>query len=265
MKNQRRLKFRKKKSRRLNPRSFVFPTQHFYPFRNIHWTVTVHLQNFMSNIEKGSRASSYQNRRNPGLFIQIPGPFQKRGNGFFFSLDHFLHKIIPHHKVCCRGILVNEKELRSCFYPLHDTGGLRGTSAGILRRKRRGILFIGQIINKKGNISIPDCPSLLCPQLHCCLLRNHKFPAVSCNMVINSHLKRRQKRRFSMITASYNQSDSLWNCHSAHLPPVGKGNGFLHRRRGNKGNAVSHGKIRNSAFSWKNGTIRYKSHQPLLL
>lgn len=61
--------------------------------------VIVHLDDGICNVEKGSGTSGNQNSGDPGFLVQIPGTFQKRCDGLFFTEDHSLHKSIPNHKI----------------------------------------------------------------------------------------------------------------------------------------------------------------------
>ena len=75
------------------------------------------------------------------------------------------------------------------LHPFHDSGGLGGTATGIRSMKGRSILFVGQIINKQGNIHITNRTSIFCPKLDGRIVRDHIFSSISRDMVIDTHLQ----------------------------------------------------------------------------
>ena len=83
----------------------------FCPFCDIKGTVTVHLNNRVSNVEIRSGASRYHNGRDSALFIEPFCSFNKGGNGFFIPADYLLHQFVPDHKVSGGSILIDEKYL----------------------------------------------------------------------------------------------------------------------------------------------------------
>ena len=94
-----------------------------------------------------------------------------------------------------------------------------------------GIFSIWQVIDKQGYIHIFHTSPVLRPQFHGSILRQHKLPAISSDMIINAHLQRIQKRGFSVISAANDQGNSLWNCHSPDFSPMWQHKGPLHGSR----------------------------------
>ena len=68
--------------------------------------------------------------------------------------DYALHKGIPHKKICCRGILIDQEAACFSFHSFQDTSGLRGTSTGILCRKTMRVFSIRKIMDKQGQIQM---------------------------------------------------------------------------------------------------------------
>ena len=210
-------------------------------------------------MKKGSWASCNKDCGNFGFLIQIPGPFQKRSDGFLFSCNYFLHKGIPYHKICGRCVFIQKKDPASGFHALNDPGCLRGTAAGILCWETAGVFFVRKIIDKKGNIHILNKSSVFWTKLQGGTVCDYIFSAVSRYMIINAQLKGIKKRGFTVIAASYDQSDPLRDPHTGYGSSVGKLHGNAQRVRRPERNGIFHGTGRNSAFSRKDGTVCHKS------
>ena len=96
-----------RKIRCLYPWGLMLCAYFFHLLRNIYRPVTIHLDDPVCNVEKSTGASGYQNRRNPGLLIQITGSLQKRCDRLFFPADDLLHQVISDHEIGSRGIFIN--------------------------------------------------------------------------------------------------------------------------------------------------------------
>ena len=236
-----------------------------HTLRNVHRPVAVHHQDMIRNIEESPRASRNQDGGNTRFPVQIPRPLQKRRNGLLVPHDHLLHELIPNHEIGGRCILVDQKQPGSRLNAFHHGSRLGGGTAGILGGKFLRVFFIGQIIDKQGNIHIPDGPAVLRPQLQRRLLSDNEFPSVSFYMIVHAHLDSLKQRGFPMITAAHDEGDSLRNGHAADFSPVGQFKSSLHGSRGSKGDAVRHGQIRHAAFPGQYGTVGHERHQFFLL
>ena len=153
-------------------------------------------------------------------------------------MNHPLHQFIPNHKIRRTCIFVDQKYRRPGFHALYDIRCLGRASAGILCIKSDRILPVWQIIDKQGNIYIADGSAVLCSQLDSRVICNDKFSAVSCNVVVNSHLQSFQQSGLSVISTAHDQRDSFRYRHSRDLPFMGKGKGLLHCSRRGKRNTV---------------------------
>ena len=69
--------------------------------------------------------------------------------------------------------------MASRFHAFDDSGSLGSASAGILCGKTTGVLFIGQVIDKQGNIHILYETAILGAELLGSIVRNDIFPAIS--------------------------------------------------------------------------------------
>jgi len=78
--------------------------------RDIKWHVLIHLQNQICNMKIGSRASGYDDGRNTILFKEHSGTLDKWCDWFFVAVDNALHQFVADHKVCCTGVLINQKQ-----------------------------------------------------------------------------------------------------------------------------------------------------------
>ena len=115
-------------------------------------------------------AAGNQNRGDSGFFVEITGTFKKWSDRFFFTLDNLLHKGVAYHEVCGRGILIKKKKMTAGFHAFYDTGGLRGTAAGIQGREAMGIFFIWKIVDKQRNINIFNKSPIFGTQLDGCVV-----------------------------------------------------------------------------------------------
>lgn len=177
--------------------------------------VAVHLDHRVRNVKESPRTSGYQDRGDSGFLIEISGTLQKRSDGFFFPADDLLHKRIPDHKISSGGVLVNEKETAVCLHALHGSGGLRRTAAGIQSGKCRGIPLVWKIIDEEGDIHVFDNTSILGTELDGGGVGDDIFPAVSCDVWVDSGFQCFQKGGFSVVAASYDKGDAPWNSHTA--------------------------------------------------
>ena len=212
------------------------------------------------NVEESSGASCYQDRGHAGFLIQISCPLQKWRDRLFLPADDLLHEIIPHHKVSGGGIFINQKQPASRLNAFQHARRLGSASAGVRRGKAFRVLAVWQVIDEHGDIGIPDGTAFLGPQFHRGLIRQDKFPSVSCNVVVHAHLQRGKHRRFSMIAAAHDQRDACRNRHATNLSVMGQNKALLHRLRGNKRNTVLHRLVRNTAFSRQNRAVCHKGH-----
>ena len=212
-------------------------------------------------MEKCAGASGHQNSRNPCFLIQVTGTLQKWSDGLFFPADYPLHKGIPYHKIGCRGILIQQENMASRLDSLHNSSCLGSTSAGILCGKTTGVFFVWKIIDEQGNIHILYKSSVLRTQLLGSGIGNHIFPAIPLDMIVYAQFQSIQKGRFAVIASADNQSDSFRNSHACDPSFVRKLHGHPQAFRGRKVHAVFHRSGRNSAFSWQNRAIVYKSRK----
>ena len=132
---------------------------------NVHRTVAVHLDHSVRNVEEGAGASCHQDGGDAQLVKKLSRPLNERGDRLFFSVDDALHQLVPHHEVGGRGILVDEKGMAAGENALHDSGRLGGGAAGIFCGEVGGILSIGQVIDKQGDVCVLNIAPILCPQL----------------------------------------------------------------------------------------------------
>ena len=217
------------------------------------------------NIEESTGTACHQNRGNTGLFVQIPCTLQKWCDRFLFPANHLLHELIPQHKVGGRSVLINQEQMCACLQTFNYPGRLGSTSAGIHGREAGGILLIGKIIDKHGNIYISHGSTIFCPKLDSRSICNDKFPAITRNMVIDASLQSFQKGGFSMVSTTDDQSNTFRNCHSRDSSCMVKNKCLFHGSRRAERNGILHRQIRNAAFSRKNCTIFYKCLQMMLL
>ena len=212
------------------------------------------------NVEERAGTSCYQNRGHTSLLIQVSRPLQKRRDGFFLPADNLLHKVIPHHKVRRGRIFIDQEQAASRLNSFHHTGRLRRASACIWRGKLLCVFAVWQVIDKQGNIGIPDGTPFFGTQFHRALICQDKLPSVSRNMVIHPHLQGGKQRGLSVVAAAHDQRDSGWNCHAADLTAMRQDKRLLHGLRGNKRNAVFHRLVGNAALSWQDGSVCHKRH-----
>ena len=190
-------------------RQRVFGTESFGRVCNVPGYIVIHLYDSICNMEKSTGASGYQDSGNTSLFIKLTCTFQKGGNRLLFTLYYLLHKSIPYHKVGGRGILIQQKKMAACFHAFHDSGCLGGTSTGILGRKTMGILLVGQVIDKQGDVYILNETSIFWAKLDSSAVCDHIFSAVSGDMVVYAKFQCIEKSRLTVITTAYNEGDSL--------------------------------------------------------
>ena len=107
-------------------------------------------------MEVRSRASGDEDRRDPKLLIQIPHTADKRRDRLFTVRNDALHQLIPHHKVCGGGILVDQKQACTGLNAFNDIGSLRGAAAGVCGREGSGVALSRQIMDEEGDIDIAD-------------------------------------------------------------------------------------------------------------
>ena len=135
-------------------------------------------------------ASGNKDRRDTVCVIQLLHTVNKRHDRFGITVDHTLHQLITDHKVCCTGILVDQKCFCARLHRLDHICRLRRASAGILRIKGYRVFSIRQVMNKHGNIHVTDASSILGTDFHRCIVRDDILPAIPCNVVIDTCLKR---------------------------------------------------------------------------
>ena len=84
-------------------------------------SIRIHLNNGVCHMEKSPAAARNQNRRNACFFIQVPHSSNKRRDRLLLSTDHTLHKGIPHKKIRCGSVLINQKTACVRFDSFHNT------------------------------------------------------------------------------------------------------------------------------------------------
>ena len=138
----------------------------------------------------GTGASGNKDRRDTVCVIQLLYPVNKRHDRLGITVDHALHQFVTDHKIRCTGILVDQKCSCACLHRLDHICCLGSTPAGILRIKGYRIFPVWQVMDKHGNIHVTDASSILGTDLHCCIVRDDILPAIPCNVVIDTCLKR---------------------------------------------------------------------------
>ena len=163
-----------------------FPAQIFCLLGDIHRLILIHLDHGVRNMEKCSRTPGNQNGRNIHLFIEFPCSCQKWRDRLLIRTNNLLHKSIPHHKIRCRGIFIQQKQLTACLDSFYDSCRLGCTAAGVFCRKIMGIPAIWQIIDKHRDIYIFDESSIFSTQFERRIICNDILSAIACNMIVDT-------------------------------------------------------------------------------
>ena len=158
----------------------------FCRFGHIHRHVLVHLQHGIRFMEIRTTAARNQNRGNTESLVQFLHTVDKRRDRLRFSVHHTLHQLVADHKIRRRRVLVDQKYICARFHRLDHICRLRRASAGVLRGKPLRVFSVGKCADKHGNIGRFDAPAVLRPDFYRRIVRDHIFPAVSVDMVINA-------------------------------------------------------------------------------
>ena len=142
-------------------------------------------------------------------------------------MDDPLHQLVPDHEVRRAGILVDQQKRRSRLNALHHVRRLGGTPAGVLGTEPHRVLAVGKVVDEHGDIRLLDAPPVLGTDLHRRIVRDHILSPVSRDMVIDAQFQRFQKGRFSVVSASHDQSNPFFDPHACDLSSVGQFHGHL--------------------------------------
>ena len=203
-------------------------------------------------------ASGHQDGGDICFFIQITGPFQKRGDRFLFPGDHFLHERIPDHEIGGGSVFIQKEDTASGLDPFHDPGSLGSAAAGILCRKTAGVFFVGKIVDKKRNIHVFDKTPVLGTEFQSGVVRDHILSSVPGNVVVNSQFQGVQEGGFAVVSAAHNEGDTAGDPHAGDFASMRKIQSDPERFRRPERHGILHGKRRDSAFSGKNRSVGHE-------
>ena len=111
--------------------------------------VLLHLNHLIRDVEVGAGAARHDDGGDPEVLIEAAHPLDKGRDGLLRGGDHLLHELVTNHKVGGRGVLVDEEQAAAALDGLHQVSGLGGASAGVLRGEMPGVLFVGQMADKR--------------------------------------------------------------------------------------------------------------------
>ena len=230
--------------------------------RDILRDITVHLDNRIRDMEISTRTSCHDHCGDSIIIVQLPDPLDKWRDGLHIPVNHPLHQLIPDHEVRCARIFINQHKGRARLNALNYICGLRCASACVLRAESHGVFSVGKIVNKHGNIRLLDAPSILCPDLHRRVIRNHILSAVPGDVIINAQLQGFEKSRFSMISSANNQGDPFPDSHSLDGSFMRQLQSYLKLCRRLEAHTAFHRSRRDPGFPGQNTAVGNKCAQP---
>ena len=126
----------------------------------------------------------------------------------------YVHQLVSDHEIRSARVLIYKKKRCTRLHALYDVCRLRCAAAGIRRGKLLRVLAVRQIVDKHGDVGLPDASAVFGSDLHGIAVRYHVFPTVACDMVINAQLESLEQRGFPVISSADYQRDTLSYAHA---------------------------------------------------
>ncbi len=94
----------------------------------------------------------------------------------------------------------------------HHAGGLGGAAAGVLGGEMDSVLSVGQVVDKHGDVGVPDAPPVLGTDLDRCAVGDDILPPIPGDVVVHPQLQGLEQGGLPVVAAAHDQSDPLWGC-----------------------------------------------------